>query len=135
MRKPTKSARSAKRSARAARERPARDRCLKLVEWSDEDRCYVGTSPGLLHGGVHGDDEADVYRQLCGVVDEALALYRSDGKPLPPVTASRRYSGRFVLRVDPELHKTLAIRALQADESLNGYVQRALRREAARRRG
>jgi predicted HicB family RNase H-like nuclease len=135
MRKPTKSARSAKRSTRAARERPTRDRYLKLVEWSDEDGCYVGTCPGLLHGGVHGSDEAKVYRELCQVVDEAIDLYRADGKPLPPATANRRYSGRFVLRVGPELHKTLAIRALEADESLNSYVQRALRREANRPRG
>jgi hypothetical protein len=135
MRKLTKSARSGKRSTRAVRERPARDRYLKLVEWSEEDGSYVGTCPGLLHGGVHGSDEAQVYRELCKVVDEVIVLHQSDGKPLPPSTANRRYSGRFVLRVGPELHKTLAIRALEADESLNSYVQRALRREANRQRG
>ena len=31
-----------------------RDRYLKMVEWSEEDRCYVGTCPGLMLGGVHG---------------------------------------------------------------------------------
>jgi hypothetical protein len=108
---------------------------LKLVEWSDDDGCYVGSAPGLLHGGVHGDDEAEVYRELCKVVDEVAALYETDGKPLPAATANRRYSGRFVLRVGPELHKTLAIRALEADESLNGYLQRALRRASSRPRG
>ena len=34
----------------------ASDRYLKIVEWSDEDGCYVGTCPGLMLGGVHGDD-------------------------------------------------------------------------------
>jgi len=29
----------------------------KIVEWSDEDECYVGSSPGLLYGGCHGADE------------------------------------------------------------------------------
>jgi hypothetical protein len=29
---------------------------LKIVEWSEEDQCYVGTCPGLMRGGIHGDD-------------------------------------------------------------------------------
>jgi hypothetical protein len=32
-------------------------RHVQIVEWSHEDRCYVGSSPGLIYGGCHGDDE------------------------------------------------------------------------------
>ena len=32
-------------------------RYAKLVEWSDEDQCFVGSSPGLIYGGCHGQDE------------------------------------------------------------------------------
>lgn len=46
------------------------DRYLKIVEWSDEDNCYIGRVPGLMLGGVHGDDEAKVYKKLCQVVEE-----------------------------------------------------------------
>ena len=60
---------------------------IKLVEWSDEDQCYFGTSPGLMNGGCHGDDEMAVYAELCDIVDEVIGLYREDGKPLPPPTA------------------------------------------------
>ena len=28
---------------------------VKIVEWSDEDQCFVGSCPGLLYGGCHGD--------------------------------------------------------------------------------
>ena len=105
------------------------DRYLKLVEWSEEDGCYVGTSPGLLYGGVHGDDEARVYEELCQAVAEAVELYKADGKPLPPATAGKKYSGRFVLRVSPDLHRNLAVRALRRGESLNAYCQRILASE------
>ncbi len=64
-------------------------RYAKIVEWSEEDQCYVGTSPGLVHGGVHGADERAVFDELCQVVEEAVALYLADGKPLPPATAGR----------------------------------------------
>jgi len=63
-------------------------RYVKLVEWSDEDGCYVGTAPGLLYGGCHGDDELRVFEELCQAVEEAIDLYRRDGKPLPPATSS-----------------------------------------------
>ncbi|HSL18832.1 MAG TPA: hypothetical protein VLB51_13070 [Methylomirabilota bacterium] len=52
----------------------ASGRHLKIVEWSDEDQCYVGTCPTLMLGGVHGDDEAEVYRELCEVVEEWLEV-------------------------------------------------------------
>jgi predicted RNase H-like HicB family nuclease len=106
------------------------DEYLKIVQWSEEDGCYVGTCPGLLRGGVHGDDEATVYRELCGVVAEAIELYKTDAKPLPPPTAAKAYSGRFVLRVGKELHQTLAIRAMQEGESLNSYCQKILKKAA-----
>ena len=64
-------------------------RYAKIVEWSDEDQCYVGSAPGLILGGCHGDDERQVFDELCQIVEEVIDLYRQDGKPLPPSTAGR----------------------------------------------
>ena len=64
-------------------------RYAKIVEWSAEDNCYVGSAPGLILGGCHGDDEQAVFEELCQIVDEAIALYERDGKPLPPPTSGR----------------------------------------------
>lgn len=70
-------------------------RYIKLVEWSREDGCYVGTAPGLLSGGCHGDDEQQVFAELCQLVEEAIDLYRQDGQPLPPPTAGRHLADRI----------------------------------------
>jgi predicted RNase H-like HicB family nuclease len=40
-------------------------RYVKIVEWSEEDDCYVGSSPGLFYAGCHGDDEPKVFEELC----------------------------------------------------------------------
>jgi predicted HicB family RNase H-like nuclease len=101
---------------------------LKIVEWSEEDQCYVGTCPGLFYGGCHGDNEVEVYKELREIAEENVALYKKNGKPLPPETAGKEYSGRFLLRPGKELHKALAIRALQADESLNSFCLNALKK-------
>jgi hypothetical protein len=64
-------------------------RYVKVVEWSEEDQCYVGSAPGLIFGGCHGDDERAVFDELCRIVDESIALYKRQGKRLPPPTSGR----------------------------------------------
>ena len=64
-------------------------RYIKVMEWSEEDQCYVGSSPRLLFGGCHGEDEKAVFDELCRIVEEAVDLFRKDGKPLPPATSGR----------------------------------------------
>ena len=68
---------------RGVREVKDSARYVKLVEWSDEDQCYVGTVPGLFYGGCHGSDKRKVFDELCVIVEEVIALYKIDNKPLP----------------------------------------------------
>ena len=102
------------------------DAFLKVVEWSEEDQCYIGTSPGLMFGGVHGPTEKKVYEELCQVVDGWVEQSEKDGIPLPTATADKRYSGKFVLRVGENVHKALSIRAMQKGQSLNSYCKQVL---------
>ncbi len=103
------------------------DRYLKIVEWSNEDHCYVGTCPGLMLGGIHGDNEIHVYKELCQAVEEWIKIYEEDGEPLPPATVGKEYSGKFVVRVGKELHKELSIQAMYEGQSLNSYCTKVLR--------
>jgi predicted HicB family RNase H-like nuclease len=109
------------------------DRYLKIVEWSDEDQCYVGRCPGLMYGGVHGDNELRVYKELCQEVDEWIRIFQEHGDPLPEPTAGKNYSGKFVIRVGRELHKQLAVAALRAGQSLNSYCTHVLQGRTKRR--
>jgi predicted RNase H-like HicB family nuclease len=70
-------------------------RYLKIVEWSEEDQCYVGSSPGLLYAGCHGDDEIKVFEELCCIVEETIVLYKEDGKALPPPTSGRDFANKL----------------------------------------
>ena len=70
-------------------------RYVKIVEWSEDDHCYVGSAPGLIFGGCHGDDERQVFEELCQVVDEVIELFRAGGKPLPPATSGYDLANRL----------------------------------------
>ncbi|MBF0303259.1 MAG: hypothetical protein HQK73_09475 [Desulfamplus sp.] len=65
---------------------------VKIVEWSEEDQCFVGSCPGLFYGGCHGNNEIDVFSELCEIVRETIALYKQDGKALPPKTSGKDYA-------------------------------------------
>jgi hypothetical protein len=51
-------------------------RCGKIVEWSDEHGAFVGQCPGIIGPCCDGPDEADVYRELCVIVEEWVSLKR-----------------------------------------------------------
>ena len=71
-------------------------RYVKIVEWSPEDQCFVGSCPGLLYGGCHGPDERAVFSELCEIVEEVIELYKRDGKALPPPTSGRDYANKML---------------------------------------
>jgi predicted RNase H-like HicB family nuclease len=71
-------------------------RFVKIVEWSEADQCYIGSCPGLIYGGCHGDDEQAVFAELCEIVEETIQLYKQDGKPLPPATSGKDYANRML---------------------------------------
>lgn len=100
---------------------------IKIVEWSDEDNCYIGSIPGFLGPCCHGDNEQEVYKQLCKILDEWIETHESDQIPLPEETISKEYSGKFVLKVNKEPHKLLAIKALQSNLSLNQLCENLLK--------
>jgi len=61
---------------------------VKIVEWSDEDQCFVGSCSGLFYGGCHGDDEKSVFAELCELVNETIDLYNAmESRCLPPQPA------------------------------------------------
>jgi predicted RNase H-like HicB family nuclease len=70
-------------------------RYVKIVEWSDEDQCFVGQCPGIVGPCCHGDDEAQVYAELCEIVDEWIDVFKQDGKPLPPPTAGKNLAQKI----------------------------------------
>ena len=105
---------------------------LKIVEWSDEDKCFIGRCPELMLGGVHGKNENKVFSDLCQIIDEWVSESKKHGEPLPPGMAGRKYSGKFNLRVNKQLHERLALEALKNGKSLNTYCAETLENELSR---
>jgi predicted HicB family RNase H-like nuclease len=64
--------------------------------------------------------------QLAVIVEEWVESLLRDGKPLPATTANKDFSGKFLVRISPDLHKKAALKAQARGESLNQFVAEAI---------
>ncbi len=89
------------------------------VTWSVEDNEYVGLCsefPGLSWLASNQNAALTGIRQ---VVSDVVEDMRTNGEDIPEPLATKNYSGRFIVRIPPELHKELVFEAQEAGISLN----------------
>lgn len=99
---------------------------LKVVEWSTEDNAFVGSAPPIIGHCCHGETEAAVVRKLTPIVEARVEVFRRDGRPLPEPSAGKTCSGKFLVRVPPDVHRKAALKAKARGESLNQFVAEAI---------
>ena len=102
------------------------DRFTYRVTWSEEDREYVGLCaefPGLSWLAAKPEAALQGIRR---VVAEVVTDMEASGEPVPEPIALHHYSGKFMVRVPPEVHRKLAIEAAEAGVSLNRLVSAKL---------
>jgi predicted HicB family RNase H-like nuclease len=95
------------------------DRYTYRVTWSEEDNEHVGLCaefPSL--SWLAGTPEAAL-KGIRKVVADVIADLEADGEALPKPLATKQYSGKFMVRVPPDLHRRLALEAAEAGVSLN----------------
>jgi predicted HicB family RNase H-like nuclease len=95
------------------------DRYTYRVTWSEEDQEYAGLCaefPGL--SWLAATPEAAL-KGIRKVVADVVEDMREHGEGPPEPIVSRRFSGKFMVRVPSEVHRDLAIRAAEAGISLN----------------
>jgi predicted HicB family RNase H-like nuclease len=89
------------------------------VTWSDDDKEYVGLCaefPSLSWLAVSPEAALKGIRK---VVADVVKDMKKNGEPVPEPIASKQYSGKFMVRVPPEVHRNLAIQAAESGISLN----------------
>lgn len=89
------------------------------VTWSTEDNEYIGLCvefPSLSWLALTPEDALHGIRQT---VAEVIEDMRTSGETIPEPLTSKHYSGKFVVRVPPEVHRMLALEAAESGVSLN----------------
>lgn len=102
------------------------DRYTYRVTWSEEDGEFVGLCAEFPSLSWLAVTQADALAGVLEVVQEVLADMVESGEDLPQPYSSRKFSGKFMLRIPPDAHRNLAVQAAEAGVSLNRYVSSKL---------
>ncbi len=102
------------------------DRYTYRVTWSDEDNQCVGLCAEFPSLSWLDTTPEKALRGIRKVVAEVVADMQANGEAVPEPISQRRYSGKFMVRVPPEVHRKLAIEAAEEDVSLNRLVSAKL---------
>ncbi len=104
------------------------DRYTYRVTWSEDDQEHVGLCaefPSLSWLAPTPEAALSGIRQL--ISDVATDMLAS-GEPVPEPISVRHYTGKFVVRIPPEVHRRLVLEAAEAGVSLNRVVSAKLSR-------
>lgn len=97
------------------------------VEFSEEDGIFFGKVLGIRSLlSYEGANASELVEDFHGVVDDYLVLCKEEG-----TEPEKAYKGSFNIRITPELHRTLALKAIAENLSLNSFVEKTLVRAMA----
>ncbi|QOS68057.1 toxin-antitoxin system HicB family antitoxin [Eggerthella guodeyinii] len=96
------------------------------VIWSEEDGEYVGTVAELPSLSWLAEKPEEALSGIRSLACEVVADMIASGEIPPAPIASRGYSGKFQVRIPPELHRRLAIEAAEERVSLNRLISARL---------
>jgi predicted HicB family RNase H-like nuclease len=95
------------------------DRYTYRVTWSEDDHEYVGLCAEFPSLSWLARTPETALRGIRKVVADVVKEMREGGELPPEPIAARHYSGKFMVRVPPDVHRNLAIRAAETGVSLN----------------
>ena len=98
------------------------------VLWSEEDGEYIGLCAEFPSLSWLASDQEKALKGICQVVADVVIDLQESGEPVPEPLGAKKFSGHFMVRVTPELHRQLVIEAAESRVSLNRLANDKLSR-------
>lgn len=95
------------------------DRYTYRVTWSEEDEEYVGLCAEFPSLSWLAETPEATLSGIRQIVADVVADLEANNEPIPEPIAIKKYSGKFMVRIPPELHRNLALEAAEEGVSLN----------------
>lgn len=96
------------------------------VTWSEEEGEHVALCAEFPSLSFLAAKPASALRGIVDLVGDAVEDMGKNGEPIPEPISGKTYSGKFMVRVPPEVHKILAIQATEQGVSLNRLISTRL---------
>ena len=107
------------------------DRYTYRVTWSEEDEEHVGLCAEFPSLSWLEPSPEEALKGIRQTVAQVVADLKKSGEPVPEPIAVKKYSGKFMVRIPPDLHRRLIIEAAESGVSLNRLASDRLSRQEA----
>jgi predicted HicB family RNase H-like nuclease len=104
------------------------DRYTYRVTWSEDDQEYVGLCAEFPSLSWLSKSPEAALKGIRKVVADVTKDMKDSDEKVPEPLAVRRYSGKFMVRVPPDIHRDLVIQAAESGVSLNRLASSKLSR-------
>lgn len=104
------------------------DRYTYRVTWSEEDQEYVGLCAEFVSLSWLASSYEEALGGIRAVVKEVVDDLEGQGEEVPEPIACKSYSGKFMVRIPPDVHRDLAMQAAESGISLNRLASSKLTR-------
>lgn len=95
------------------------DKYTYRITWSEDDNEYVGLCVEFPSLSWLAKTPEKALGGIRKVVSEVIFDMNKNDEKIPEPIASKHYSGKFMVRIPPEIHRKLAIQAAESGVSLN----------------
>ncbi len=95
------------------------DKYTYRVTWSDEDGEFVGLCAEFSKLSWLASSPEDAMKGILSVIKACVGDMAENGEDIPKPISTRKYSGKFMVRIPPEVHRNLATQAAESGVSLN----------------
>lgn len=102
------------------------DKYTYRVTWSDEGAEFVGLCAEFPSLSWLASSPEDALKGIRAVVRKCIKDMAAAGEEVPEAISTRKYSGKFMVRVPPEVHRHLVVEAAESGVSLNRVVSAKL---------
>jgi predicted HicB family RNase H-like nuclease len=95
------------------------DKFTYRVTWSEDDSEYVGLCAEFPSLSWLAQTPEAALKGIRKLVSEVISDMLKNGESVPEPLSAKHFSGKFMVRVPPDVHRQLAIQAAEAGVSLN----------------
>jgi predicted HicB family RNase H-like nuclease len=104
------------------------DRYTYRITWSEDDREYVGLCSEFPSLSWLAEKPEAALQGIRKIVKDVINDMDKNGETPPSPLSGRTYSGKFMVRIPPEIHRDLALKAAEEGVSLNRLISAKLSR-------
>lgn len=102
------------------------DRYTYRITWSEDDKEHVGLCVEFPSLSWLAETQEAALEGIRKLVEDVIKDMKNNGESPPEPISNKKFSGKFIVRIPPEVHRSLAIQAEEEGISLNRLVSSKL---------